>query len=398
MFICSSLIAFVFVSKGLAATPPGFEPTSSQDLQVAFCDNLAVDGADIPQEGKSSILFILALPDRYHSETEMSPAIGTTAQLAGTYAILMIDTDTPLSAPGGEAGAFLHLMQTGLTSSNETTRIAGQEMFELENKDNAVPLAAFIQPNPPNQTPTIHKYVTLLLNTTGNDMAMAILEIAARTRTGFNTADVVERSGATVVAGNWFNVTNAMALGSKMEVRKQPDGEEDEKLRKMHIKKRNPITVATTAARLIPTVVPATGGVPKFTLMNTTIVRGIQRTIIIIRINGTAAGSGGQNRASFTTPKVVTETPQSEVPGLTSTSQVGIATGAPFPNGTTSAVMETGGLVTETSALPGVVPSATSAVPAFSTGGAAASRRGVGGGGGVIMAAFSALIAAFVVL
>lgn len=51
MFVSSSIAALVAAGTVLAATPPGFEPSSREDLQVAFCDNLAVNGVEIQQDG-----------------------------------------------------------------------------------------------------------------------------------------------------------------------------------------------------------------------------------------------------------------------------------------------------------------------------------------------------------
>jgi hypothetical protein len=51
MFVSSSIAALVAAGTVLAATPPGFEPASNNDLQVYFCDNLATDGAELQQDG-----------------------------------------------------------------------------------------------------------------------------------------------------------------------------------------------------------------------------------------------------------------------------------------------------------------------------------------------------------
>lgn len=55
MFVSSSIAALVAAGTVLAATPPGFQPATAKDLQVFFCDNVATDGAELRQDGKSSI-------------------------------------------------------------------------------------------------------------------------------------------------------------------------------------------------------------------------------------------------------------------------------------------------------------------------------------------------------
>jgi len=52
MLFSSSLTVLVAAGTVLGATPPGFEPATSNDLQVYFCDNIATDGAELPQDGK----------------------------------------------------------------------------------------------------------------------------------------------------------------------------------------------------------------------------------------------------------------------------------------------------------------------------------------------------------
>lgn len=54
MFVSSSIVALVAACTALAATPPGFEPATNNDLQVYFCDNLATDGAELQQDGMFS--------------------------------------------------------------------------------------------------------------------------------------------------------------------------------------------------------------------------------------------------------------------------------------------------------------------------------------------------------
>lgn len=54
MFFAKSLLIASVAGTALASTPAGFEPASDKDLQLAFCDNLAIDGVNIAQEGMSA--------------------------------------------------------------------------------------------------------------------------------------------------------------------------------------------------------------------------------------------------------------------------------------------------------------------------------------------------------
>lgn len=136
-----------------------------------------------------------------HSELEMAPAIGTADHLYGEYAVIMVDTAT--SASGCKAGNTLQYMQTGLKSAGVTSRIAFQNVMELEANEKTAPLAPFVQPFS-KQT---QQYVTLLLNTTGCGMGLSVLEQAAQRRERFDVAEVLRRSGAEVVAASYFSST-----------------------------------------------------------------------------------------------------------------------------------------------------------------------------------------------
>lgn len=145
---------------------------------------------------------------------EMAPVVATSESLSGEYAVLVVDTTT--SSSGCRAGNTLTYLQTGLTSANFMSRIAFQEVVELENKNNVEPFAAFVQPNLQNS----QQYVTLLLNTTGCGMGQAALQAAASRRDNFNVAEAVKQSGATVVAGSYFTVTGAQSTKAE-ELRKK---------------------------------------------------------------------------------------------------------------------------------------------------------------------------------
>lgn len=131
------------------------------------------------------------------------PTIGTTMQLAGTYSIVLADPDIP----GG--GQFLHWMQTGLVSSNVQTTVAGRQIFALTNPGNTTAaVAPFRGPAPPARAPLSHRYVSMLLNTTGNQLALTALSTAGASRNPFDAQTVVKAAGVPVMFGGWFNVTN----------------------------------------------------------------------------------------------------------------------------------------------------------------------------------------------
>jgi hypothetical protein len=122
---------------------------------------------------------------------------------------MMVDSDIPPQTAGGATSELLHWMQSGLVSSNTSTTIGGMEFFELVNPSNTTPIASYIQPSPPNESPLSHRYTQLLLNTTGNPRALSTLAKFGMTRTNFSAVNVVNSAGLTVLMGNSFNVTAA---------------------------------------------------------------------------------------------------------------------------------------------------------------------------------------------
>ena len=157
------------------------------------------------------------LPTVTKADTASAPTIGTAEHLIGTYTIMMVDPDIPPQVAGGLTSELLHWMQSGLVSSNTTTAIGGMNVFELVNPGNTTPIASYIQPSPPNESPISHRYTQLLLNTTGNTSALSKLAKLGMTRTNFSAVNVVNSAGLTVLMGNSFNVTaatNTAALGS----------------------------------------------------------------------------------------------------------------------------------------------------------------------------------------
>jgi phosphatidylethanolamine-binding protein (PEBP) family uncharacterized protein len=141
------------------------------------------------------------------SDTASAPTVGTAQRLFGTYALMMVDPDIPPSSPGGATSELLHWMQTNLVSSNTSTSIAGVKAFALVNPSNTAAFASYIQPSPPNKSPTSHRYTQLLFNTTGNNASLAQLKKFAVNRANFSATNVAKSAGLTVLAGNSFNVT-----------------------------------------------------------------------------------------------------------------------------------------------------------------------------------------------
>jgi len=186
-----SFLLVVLAGAATAFTPPGFEPASTNNLTVIFGNTLAVNGKDILK-----------------GETAQPPIVGTSTKLVGTYTIMMVDPDIPPVTAGGPTSELLHWMQPGLVSADNSTLIAGIQMFELINPSNISAFATYIQPSPPNKVPNTHRYTQLLLNTTGNSGALSTLSTFAATRTNFSAVNVVQNAGLTVLFGNSFNVTN----------------------------------------------------------------------------------------------------------------------------------------------------------------------------------------------
>jgi len=136
----------------------------------------------------------------------------------------MIDLDIPTNSPP-QTSTLLHWLQTGLTSAetatmlNTTTRGKGgaTQAFILQNKGNTAALAPYIGPSPPARIPLSHRYTQILVNHTGlSTESVGALQMAAATRQGFNAMQVLMQAGLMdkVVAGNFFNVTNAGPVNS----------------------------------------------------------------------------------------------------------------------------------------------------------------------------------------
>lgn len=143
------------------------------------------------------------------------PTIATTSRLNGTsYAVLMIDIDIPTNSPPATS-TLLHWMQTGLTPATAATTLNSSttsgSVFLLQNSSNTAPFAAYIPPNPPARVPLSHRYVQILVDTTGaSTSALNTLKTAAANRSAFSAQNTLTAAGlqSKVVAGNFYNVTN----------------------------------------------------------------------------------------------------------------------------------------------------------------------------------------------
>ncbi|OAA60485.1 Phosphatidylethanolamine-binding protein PEBP [Niveomyces insectorum RCEF 264] len=212
-----------------AATPPGFQPAASAELVVDY-DNTLISGQVVPK-----------------NLVQNQPQIGSTQRLPGSsFTVIMLDLDIPTNNPG-QTSTLLHWMQMGLTLSGQTTRVgsnngnngngnngnngntnnnnngngannfgtpsAAESVFLLVNGSQQPAAAPYISPNPPARLPLSHRYTQVLVDTSGlsaQSTAMTTLMNAAKTRQGFNLAQVLQQAGLSnkVVAGNFFNVTN----------------------------------------------------------------------------------------------------------------------------------------------------------------------------------------------
>lgn len=149
------------------------------------------------------------------------PTIATTQKLNGTsYAVLMIDIDIPTNSPPATS-TLLHWMQTGLTPATTATSLnasaGASSVFLLQNGSNTSPFATYIPPNPPARVPLSHRYVQLLVDTSGvATSALDGLKTAAANRSAFSAEKVLTAAGlqGKVVAGNFYNVTNPGPVAS----------------------------------------------------------------------------------------------------------------------------------------------------------------------------------------
>lgn len=130
-------------------------------------------------------------------------------QLSGSYSIVMVDPDLPPNVDGTSRGPFLHWMQTDLVSSNTVTVVGGRPIFPMVAGPLKTPaIAAYTPPSPPAAVPFTHRYVLMVVNTTGNQPALMALSMAGQTRLPFNPQAAMQAAGLNVLAANWFTVSN----------------------------------------------------------------------------------------------------------------------------------------------------------------------------------------------
>ncbi|KAK4179196.1 hypothetical protein QBC36DRAFT_385366 [Triangularia setosa] len=173
----------------LARTPPGFNPSTSNDLVVEYTGFYPQNGVVISRE--------ITIP---------VPRIATPFSLNGSsYAVLMIDLDIPTTQPP-ETNTLLHWLQTGLIPATQPTTfnttsgpIRG---FQLLNTTETAPVVGYFGPNPPARIPLSHRSIT--------EQGEEALKEAAGTLRGFNAESVLEEAGlgGRVVGGNWYIVSN----------------------------------------------------------------------------------------------------------------------------------------------------------------------------------------------
>ncbi|KAK0754821.1 phosphatidylethanolamine-binding protein [Schizothecium vesticola] len=199
--LLSALLATATLS--LARTPPGFLPATTADLIVEYNGVIPLNGIEVPR-----------------NTTIPQPRLGTLTRLPGTsYAVFMIDLDIPTATPP-QTSTLLHWLQTGLRPATTATRIrspaTGEELsvFLLENGTApAAPLVPYFGPNPPARVPLAHRYVHLLVDTSGAEAEdLEVLRERARTGRGFDVGRVLEEAdlddAGEVVAGSWLVVRN----------------------------------------------------------------------------------------------------------------------------------------------------------------------------------------------
>lgn len=126
----------------------------------------------------------------------------------------MVDLDIPVDT---DPHTLLHWMQTDLTpATTATTLTAGDgttaSVFELENTKNTPALADYLAPAPPAKNPLSHRYVQLLVDTSGlGARGLEVLKNATSERLGFDVTAALAAAGLSdrnVVAANSYNVTN----------------------------------------------------------------------------------------------------------------------------------------------------------------------------------------------
>lgn len=127
----------------------------------------------------------------------------------------MVDLDIPTDTPP-LTSTLLHWMQVGLTQAQTATKFnstsGSTSAFVLSAPATQAAFQAYAGPAPPARIPLSHRYTQILIDTSAATEAnLASLQQSAATRRGFNALTVLEQAGLAdkVLAGNFFNVTNA---------------------------------------------------------------------------------------------------------------------------------------------------------------------------------------------
>ncbi|KAK8077975.1 hypothetical protein PG996_004145 [Apiospora saccharicola] len=201
MFFSKSLL-FVSAIGGITQvagkTPVGFTPATESDLIVTYGQVATQDGAEVAEDAVAS-----------------QPKLATASKLPGSsYAVLMVDLDIPVDT---DPHTLLHWMQTDLTPATTATTMATGDgktasVFELQNTKNTPALAAYVAPAPPAKNPLSHRYVQLLVDTSGlGARGLEAFKSATSERMGFDVGAALVAAGLSdrnVVAANSYNVTN----------------------------------------------------------------------------------------------------------------------------------------------------------------------------------------------
>ncbi|KAK0742286.1 hypothetical protein B0T21DRAFT_448986 [Apiosordaria backusii] len=175
------LLTLAAIPPILARTPPGFTPSTPNDLIVEYTGFFPQNGVVISRE--------ITIP---------TPRLATTLPLNGTsYSILMIDLDIPTAQPP---------RQTPCSTGSKPDL-----GFLLLNTTGEAPVVGYFGPNPPARVPLSHRYVQILVDTSDiTEEGEEVLRRAGGMLRGFNAGEVLREAGLEggVVAGNWYNVTN----------------------------------------------------------------------------------------------------------------------------------------------------------------------------------------------
>ncbi|RDW63819.1 hypothetical protein BP6252_11364 [Coleophoma cylindrospora] len=191
----SFIVAAAVTGLANAMTPPGVFPVNTENMTVFFDTSvLATNGVNIPKDN-----------------TKIAPTLALDRMLTGrTFAVVMIDPDTPATGVGGNGtNSLIHWFQDGFTSSSSSVTVAGKTVVPLVNVANTTAIQAYLQPQSGPANGQTHRYTQFLIDTT-NVTTFNVdpsLKNATKTRSGFDMAKFVTEANVQVLSANWFNVT-----------------------------------------------------------------------------------------------------------------------------------------------------------------------------------------------